>query len=199
MRRKVKFSKYESVFMIVTMGCTLVINDPLLTNRVIWLVGVDILKFDEFISEHIHAVSGESILESLGEKVVVESLIVETFPVVDNHVFVESFEESTSWKTDGFQTRFFRVPNPLLFRIWVFLSSPFREIDVMDTSGSWSILICWVSSDSHFVSFSIGFRRDHIEWESLNKTFHIIFLFKIMWFKAAFLNCKFVSCCGGVL
>ena len=199
MWRKGKFSKYESVFMIVTVGFTLVINDPCLTNRVIWLVGVDVLKFDEFISEHIHGVSGEFILESFGANVVVESLIMETFPVVDNHVFVESFEESTSWKTDRFQTSFFRVINPLLFKIWVFLSSPFREIDVMDTSSSWSILICWISSDSHSVSITIGFCRDHIEWESLTKSFQISFLFKIMWFKIAFLNGKFVFCCGGVL
>ena len=86
----------------MTMGGTLVINDPSLTVSVVWLTGVDVLKFGEFISEDIHGVSGESILEFLGGNVVVESLIVETFPVVDNHVFVESFEESTSWKTNRF-------------------------------------------------------------------------------------------------
>jgi len=145
------------MMMIVTMIFTLIINDPFLTFRLIWLVGVDVLKFGDFISEDIHAVTGESILESFGGYVVVESLIVETFPVVDNHVFVKSFEESTSWKTNRFETRFFTVPNPLLLIIWVLLSSPFRKKDIMDTSFPWSILICWVSSNSHFVTICISF------------------------------------------
>jgi hypothetical protein len=54
------------MMMIVTMIFTLIINDPFLTFRLIWLVGVDVLKFGDFISKDIHPVTGKSILESLG-------------------------------------------------------------------------------------------------------------------------------------
>jgi hypothetical protein len=52
--------------MIMTVGSTLVVDDPFLTNALIWLVGVDVLLLNKFISEHIHGVTGESVLESLG-------------------------------------------------------------------------------------------------------------------------------------
>ena len=54
------------VMMIMTVGSTLVVDDPFLTNALVWLVGVDVLLLNNFISEHIHGVTGESVLESLG-------------------------------------------------------------------------------------------------------------------------------------
>ena len=187
------------VSMIVTVRRALVIDDPWLTDALIWLVGVDVLELNKFVSEDVHGVTGEPVLEFLGGDVVMESLIVKTFPVVNNHVFVESFEESTSWKTSRFQTVFFGVPDPLLFSIWMFLSLKFGEIDIMDTSGSWGILICWISSDCHLVTISIGFRGENVEWESLTKSLQIWWIHQVMWVERAFLNSQLVFCWGGVL
>jgi hypothetical protein len=87
---------------------------PYLTISAIRLVRVDVLELNEFISVDIHGTDGQVVCDFLGFYVVFESLIVETFPVVNNHVFVVSFEESTSWKTNRFDTFFFVVVNPLL-------------------------------------------------------------------------------------
>ena len=88
--------------MVVTVIFTLVINDPWLSYSTIWFISINVLELDKLISEYIHSISSESILEFFGCDVVVESLIVETFPVIDNHVFVESFEESTTNLTNWF-------------------------------------------------------------------------------------------------
>jgi hypothetical protein len=73
-----------------------------LTLSLVWLIGVDVFVVNNFISEDIHGVMSESILESLGHQVVVEPLVMKSFPVVDDHVFVKSFKHSTSFLSNGF-------------------------------------------------------------------------------------------------
>lgn len=121
-----------------------------------------------------------------------ESLIVKTSPVIDNHVFVESFEKSTSGNTNRFQTLFFGIPDPLLFGIWAGFRLTLRKIGVMDTGSSWSILILWISRDAHLVSILIFFTTFNVEWESIDKRFHVIWLCEINWMEGAFLNGKLV-------
>jgi len=87
---------------VMTVILALVVDDPFLSNGTIWLIGVDVFIIDKFITEYIHGITSESVLEFLGSNVIMESLVVKTSPVVDNHVFVESFEKSTSWKTNRF-------------------------------------------------------------------------------------------------
>jgi len=87
---------------VVSVILTLVVDDPFLSNGTIWLIGVDVFIINKFVTEDIHGISSESVLEFLGSDVIMESLVMKTSPVVDNHVFVESFEKSTSWKTERF-------------------------------------------------------------------------------------------------
>lgn len=87
---------------VVTVIFTLVVNDPFLSNGTIWLIGVDVFEINKFVTEDIHGITSESVLKFLGSNVIMESLVVKTSPVVDNHVFVESFEKCTSWKTNRF-------------------------------------------------------------------------------------------------
>jgi len=96
------------------MVLTLVIDQPFLANGIIWLISVDVFSWNHFVSINIHSVSRVSVLESLGGNIIVESLVMKTSPVVNNHVVVETFKESSSWKSNRFKRIFFSIPCPLL-------------------------------------------------------------------------------------
>lgn len=103
----------------------LVVNEPCLTSGAIGFIGVNVLVVNELISVDVQGVSGESVRHFLRSNIVSESLVMEASPVIDDHVPVVAFEESTSFLSDGLQALFFGIPDPLLVDVWFCFSFEF--------------------------------------------------------------------------
>ena len=72
----------------------LIIDLPLLTDCLVWFIREQVLSGNNFVSFYIHRISCESVCKSLGADIVAESLIVESFPLICNDVFIESFKKT---------------------------------------------------------------------------------------------------------
>ena len=146
-----------SVMMVMSVIFTLVVNEPCLTRRAIRFIGVNVLVVNELISEDVHGISGEPVGHFLRSNIVSESLVVEASPVIDDHVPVVAFEESTSFLSNRLQALFFGIPDPLLVDVWFYFSFEFLEEDVVYACDSWSILIKRTDCNSHLISIFIQF------------------------------------------